>query len=75
MGQAGDGGEQNQAESPTHDTKAGEQDTLPPIEVRARGIIEEVGEFLVYLDPWQEAGKTGAKAPKPKRSFVPSVRL
>jgi hypothetical protein len=68
------GGDQYQAEYPPYDAKGGEQDTLPPIEVRACGIIEEVGEFLADLDPWQEPGKAGAKAPNPKRSFVPRVR-
>jgi hypothetical protein len=65
LGQAGDGDTQDRGEYKAYDAKGGEQDTLPPIEVRALGIIEELREFLVDLDPWQEQGwrqSTKAKA-------------
>ena len=51
LGQAGDGDAQDRGEYKAYDAKGGEQDTLPPIEVRALGIIEELREFLVDLDP------------------------
>jgi hypothetical protein len=64
LGQAGDGDAQDRGKYKAYDAKGGEQDALPPIEALTLGIIEELREFLVDLDHWQEPGEAGAEAPK-----------
>jgi len=63
LGQAGDGGDQDRAEHEAHDGHRAKDKTLPAGQAFAFGIIEELGEFLVDLDHWQEPGEAGAEAP------------
>ena len=64
LGQAGDGDAQDRGEYKAYDAKGGEQDALPPVEALAFWVVEELGEFLVYLNHWQQPGEARAEAPK-----------
>jgi hypothetical protein len=63
LGQARDGGDQDRAEHKAHNAHRGKDKTLPAGQAFAFGIVEEVGEFLVDFDHWQEPGEAGAEAP------------
>jgi hypothetical protein len=54
LGQTGDGGDQDRAEHKAHDADHGKDKTLPAHQALAFGIVEEIGEFLVDHDHWQE---------------------
>jgi hypothetical protein len=63
LGQAGDGGEQDQAEYPADDAQRGKEKTLPASEAVVLGFVEEISEIFVELN-WQKPGEAGAEAPE-----------
>jgi hypothetical protein len=64
LGQARDGSNQNRAQYKAHNADTGKDKALLSGQAFAFGIVEKLGELLVYFDYRQKPGEACAQAPE-----------